>query len=176
MHISTVRCPLQVRLIQHSLFSHISEDIVGAADDALSVGVMIECLRVLVESPEWKPSHAIVFLFNHAEESLQDGSQLFSTQHPVTSTSVLYTLLSYRISNNQLHRIRAVINLEGRNIALIDHISQHIIAAGTMGPTLLFQATSEEMIRAYPHVPRYQFSTFSNHTILTCLKDPTAQS
>jgi len=27
-------------------------------------------------------------VFNHAEESLQDGSHLFSTQHPVASTYV----------------------------------------------------------------------------------------
>jgi Zn-dependent M28 family amino/carboxypeptidase len=79
----------------------------GAADDAVSVGIMLECMRVLVGTPDWEPRHAIVFrvfvqfhvlylklttwaVFNHAEESLQDGSHLFSTQHPVASTCVLY--------------------------------------------------------------------------------------
>jgi Zn-dependent M28 family amino/carboxypeptidase len=33
----------------------------GAADDALSVGVMLDCIRVLTHSPGWTPSHAIVF-------------------------------------------------------------------------------------------------------------------
>ena len=33
----------------------------GAADDALSVGVMLECIRVLVNTPGWEPKHAIVF-------------------------------------------------------------------------------------------------------------------
>jgi hypothetical protein len=33
----------------------------GAADDALSVGVMLECMRVLVNTPDWSPKHAIVF-------------------------------------------------------------------------------------------------------------------
>lgn len=33
----------------------------GAADDALPVGVMLECARVLVESEEWEPRWAIVF-------------------------------------------------------------------------------------------------------------------
>ncbi|GJE93217.1 M28 family metallopeptidase [Phanerochaete sordida] len=93
----------------------------GAADDALSVGVMLECIRVLINTPEWEPRHSIVFLFNNAEESLQDGSHLFSTQHPIADS------------------VRAVINLE---------------AAGTTGPELLFQATSEEMIQAYSQVPR----------------------
>ncbi|KAI0091617.1 hypothetical protein BDY19DRAFT_983891 [Irpex rosettiformis] len=93
----------------------------GAADDALSVGVMLDCIRVLINTPDWQPKHAIIFLFNNAEESLQDGSHLYTTQHPTAKT------------------VRAAINLE---------------AAGTTGPELLFQATSEEMIQAYAHVPR----------------------
>lgn len=76
----------------------------GAADDALAVGVMIECVRVLVNTPGWEPKHAALFcefssisdtklantavVFNNAEESLQDGSHLFSTQHPTASTCV----------------------------------------------------------------------------------------
>jgi len=85
----------------------------GAADDALSVGVMLDCMRVLIETPDWSPTHAIIFcmfllsvqlynqrlnvtkVFNHAEESLQDGSHLFSTQHPVASTFVFLQLLIY---------------------------------------------------------------------------------
>jgi Zn-dependent M28 family amino/carboxypeptidase len=74
----------------------------GAADDALSVGVMIDCIRVLVNTPNWEPKHAIIFcefflnsengsldettVFNNAEESLQDGSHLYSTQHPTAKT------------------------------------------------------------------------------------------
>ena len=33
----------------------------GAADDALSVGVMFECLRVLINTPDWEPRHSIIF-------------------------------------------------------------------------------------------------------------------
>jgi Zn-dependent M28 family amino/carboxypeptidase len=76
----------------------------GAADDALSVGVMLECMRVLLNTPDWSPNHAIIFrahtlytlqwqkphseneVFNNAEESLQDGSHLYSTQHSTAST------------------------------------------------------------------------------------------
>lgn len=66
-------------------------------------------------------SHVTLFylVFNNAEESLQDGSHLFSTQHPWAPS------------------VHAVINLE---------------AAGTTGPELLFQATSEEMIGVYEGV------------------------
>ncbi|RXW13262.1 hypothetical protein EST38_g12592, partial [Candolleomyces aberdarensis] len=101
----------------------------GAADDAISVGVMLDCMRVLLATPDWSPKHAAIFLFNHAEESLQDGSHLFSTQHPWAKTA------------------RAVINLE---------------AAGTTGRELLFQATSEQMIEAYSHVPRPYGTVFAN--------------
>ncbi|KAJ7166799.1 hypothetical protein C8R46DRAFT_1095357 [Mycena filopes] len=101
----------------------------GAADDAISVAIMLDCIRVLVDTPEWSPTHAVIFLFNHAEESLQDGSHLFSTQHPIA------------------HTVRAVINLE---------------AAGTTGRELLFQATSEEMVEAYSHVPRPFGTIFAN--------------
>lgn len=68
-------------------------------------------------------------VFNHAEESLQDASHLFSTQHPLAPS------------------VRAVINLE---------------AAGTTGPELLFQATSEELIAAYSHVLRPHGSVLAN--------------
>ena len=33
----------------------------GAADDALSIGVMLDCMRVLTHIPGWTPSHAIIF-------------------------------------------------------------------------------------------------------------------
>ena len=33
----------------------------GAADDALAVGIMLDCMRVLVETPDWSPKHAIIF-------------------------------------------------------------------------------------------------------------------
>jgi Zn-dependent M28 family amino/carboxypeptidase len=100
-----------------------------AADDAFSVGIMLDCMRVLIGTPDWSPKHAIIFLFNHTEESLQDGSHLFSTQHPIAST------------------VRAAVNLE---------------AAGSSGREILFQATSEQMIEAYSHIPRPYGTIFAN--------------
>jgi Zn-dependent M28 family amino/carboxypeptidase len=32
----------------------------GAADDGLSVGVMLDCMRVLINMPDWSPKHSIV--------------------------------------------------------------------------------------------------------------------
>ncbi len=33
----------------------------GAADDTLSVGVMLDCICVLTHTPDWTPSHTIIF-------------------------------------------------------------------------------------------------------------------
>lgn len=33
----------------------------GAADDALSVGIMLEVIRNLINTPDWEPTHAVVF-------------------------------------------------------------------------------------------------------------------
>lgn len=33
----------------------------GAADDAISVGVMMECIRVLINTPDWEPVYSIIF-------------------------------------------------------------------------------------------------------------------
>ncbi|QRW27808.1 Peptidase family M28 protein [Rhizoctonia solani] len=112
----------------------------GAADDAISVRVMLECIRVLTEPPSWQPVHSIIFLFN-AEESLQDGSHLYATQH--------FTA----------HTVRAIINLE---------------AAGSTGPELLFQATSEEMIEAYSHVLRPFGTVLANDVFSSGLSCPRA--
>ncbi|KAI5479232.1 endoplasmic reticulum metallopeptidase [Pseudohyphozyma bogoriensis] len=92
----------------------------GAADDLVGCATMLEALRVMALTPR-KLTNSVVFLFNGAEESLQDASHLFITQHPLKSS------------------IRAVINLE---------------ACGVGGPEIVFQATSEEMIRALAHTPR----------------------
>jgi len=33
----------------------------GAADDALPVGVMLECIRVLIHDKTWEPTNAVIF-------------------------------------------------------------------------------------------------------------------
>ena len=68
-------------------------------------------------------------MINNAEESFQDASHLFSTQHRWAET------------------VRTVVNME---------------AAGSKGPELLFQATSEEMVEVYKGVPHPYGTVLAN--------------
>ena len=66
-------------------------------------------------------------------------------QRRETSTRITGDISSQYVLS--LFSVRAVINLE---------------AAGTTGRELLFQATSEQMIEAYSHVPRPYGTVFAN--------------
>ena len=72
----------------------------GGADDGAGVAIMMELLRVLTLPGAPRVRHGIVLLFNNGEESLQDASHLYMTQHNETNRN-----------------IRAVINLEACGVS-----------------------------------------------------------
>lgn len=72
----------------------------GAADDGAGVAIMLEALRVLTLRGAPRMRHSVVLLFNNGEESLQDASHLYMTQHNETSRDV-----------------RAVINMEACGVS-----------------------------------------------------------
>jgi Zn-dependent M28 family amino/carboxypeptidase len=43
--------------------SHVDSTLMtpGAADDGIAVGVMLECIRVLLADSDWEPSNAVIF-------------------------------------------------------------------------------------------------------------------
>ncbi|KAI9008790.1 hypothetical protein CLU79DRAFT_800107 [Phycomyces nitens] len=58
----------------------------GASDDGSGTAVMLEIIRVLSQRDWTHYKNAIVFLFNGAEETLQDASHMFITKHPLKDT------------------------------------------------------------------------------------------
>ncbi|WVR06737.1 hypothetical protein IAU60_003772 [Kwoniella sp. DSM 27419] len=88
----------------------------GAADDGIGVGVMLDVARVLVERNE-PFDGSVMFMWN---ETLQDGSHLYSTRHHTTDC------------------IRAVINLEAAGTTggalLFQATSQEMIEAYSRAP------------------------------------------
>lgn len=45
----------------------------GAADDAISVGIMLDAIRVLLGTPDWSPKHSIIFCMRMFPKSLVRG-------------------------------------------------------------------------------------------------------
>jgi Zn-dependent M28 family amino/carboxypeptidase len=59
----------------------------GAADDAVCVGIMLECIRVLINTPAWSPKHAIVFResLRHIFDVVVSQCQSFQSCGGITS-------------------------------------------------------------------------------------------
>ncbi|KAJ1343882.1 hypothetical protein BSLG_001543 [Batrachochytrium salamandrivorans] len=69
----------------------------GASDGGAGIAIMLEVMRVLAHTPKTL-KNSVIFLFNSAEETLQDASHALVTQHKLVSS------------------IRAVLNLEAMGV------------------------------------------------------------
>ena len=138
----------------------------GASDDAVSCATMLEIIRCLSSMPNPFPlKHAVIFLFNGAEENLLPASHGFITQHPWAK------------------QIRAFVNLEATGAGGKEMVFQ----TGPGNPWLaeayarvaphpfcsvfaqeLFQSgvipgdTDFRIFRDYGHIPGIDMAYFSN--------------
>lgn len=72
----------------------------GGVDDGAGVAIMLEVLRALTLRGAPRLRHGVVLLFNNGEESLQDASHMYMTQH-----------------NETVDAVRAVVNLEACGVS-----------------------------------------------------------
>jgi Zn-dependent M28 family amino/carboxypeptidase len=123
MRINTKNPPSGLRTGNDAILlgSHIDSTLPapGAADDGMGVGVMLDIARVLVDRNDPFEGE-IIFLWNGAEETLQDGSHMYSVQHETAKT------------------VRAVINLEAAGTSggalLFQATSREMIEAYSHAP------------------------------------------
>lgn len=117
---------------QHAVLANCHFDSVantpGASDDAVSCAVLLEILGSLSSTPV-SLKHAIIFLFNGAEENILQGSHGFITQHPWAKL------------------IRAFINLEAAGVGGKELVFQ----TGPENPWLV-QAYAEAAIHPFASV------------------------
>ncbi|PKI85984.1 hypothetical protein MVES1_000153 [Malassezia vespertilionis] len=72
----------------------------GGADDGAGVAIMFEVLRILTLRGAPRVRNGLILLFNNGEESLQDASHMYMTQHNETN-----------------HAVRAVLNMEACGVS-----------------------------------------------------------
>lgn len=100
----------------------------GAADDGLAVGVMLDVMRVLINTPDWSPKHSIVLCKSiyHISHSILLKCLQYSTmrKNHFKTARIFFprsTQLHQRVSFSKISlklcltkpSVRAVINLEG---------------------------------------------------------------
>ena len=139
---------------------------IAASDDAVSCATMLEALRCLSSEPKpFLPEHALIFLFNGAEETILQASHGFITQHPWAK------------------QIRAFLNLEacgagGKEIVFqtgpehpwlaqlyakaVPHPFASVVAQEIFQSGIIPSDTDFRVFRDYGHIPGIDTAYFTN--------------
>ncbi|KAB1279630.1 Endoplasmic reticulum metallopeptidase 1, partial [Camelus dromedarius] len=129
---------------QHAVLANCHFDSVanspGASDDAVSCSVLLEVLRVLSTSSE-ALHHAIIFLFNGAEENVLQASHGFITQHPWASL------------------IRAFINLEAAGVGGKELVFQTDDSKRKTVSQLAKRPENPWLVQAYVSAAKHPFAS-----------------
>ena len=138
----------------------------AASDDAVSCATMLEVLRALSASPNpFLPHHAIVFLFNGAEETVLQASHGFITQHPWAGQVKAFVNLEaagvggkeivFQTSPDQPWLIQAY-------ASAVPHPSASVIAQEIFQSGIIPSDTDFRIFRDYGHIPGIDMAYFVN--------------
>ena len=110
----------------------------GASDDAVSCAVMLEVVRCLAQTRNFRFTHGVVFNFNGAEENVLQASHGFITQHRWVETIRAFVNLEaagagpYQVCNSlsrkacsSIHTCRPIIHIKSLGYIVHVHVCMH---------------------------------------------------
>ncbi|RKP03112.1 hypothetical protein CXG81DRAFT_9958, partial [Caulochytrium protostelioides] len=151
---------------------HVDSTIVspGASDDAATIGVMLDMVRLYSLKPRSYYKNAIVFLFNGAEESLQDASYAFVTQHPFSASVRTVLNMDSMGSSGKALLFQATAPEVIRAYARVPYPHASVASSDVFKTGIIVSDTDFRQFEAYGHLRGIDTAFYRNsylyHTLL----------